>query len=310
MSLNYTASFNNTYDIPTLSLSSTIHDLMFKCLNLVVGAISITAFAAMCVLLLLPLCIYVLYLGHQRLQQQQQHSRTTSHSDVFTYNMVVIELMNIMGSVLCCCGVHAHISIMVMIGVYLFSVTFSAQLLFHVLTCVERYLAVVHPVTYLGLRNTNGIRMRNLIVVFSWLLSFTGTAVMSMANHTVITIVSFSIVTFAVIVITFCSISVLCVLLHSGPGEGGGEKHRVDKVKLRALHTIMAILGVLMLRFVGNIYTNILYDSQHLDLAQRCGLWLSEFWFCLPSSLVLPLLFLHRTEKLPCCKHSIPADKS
>ncbi|XP_024858255.1 uncharacterized protein LOC112449862 [Kryptolebias marmoratus] len=304
MSINYT-SFSNTSHFP-LSSSLTIHELLHKCLSSRVGAFGITAFAVICVLLVLPLCIFVLYLGYQRVRQQHSSS-TISHSDLFTYSMVSIELMNICGAILCCWGAHADISVLVMLGVYFFSITFSAQLLFHILTCVERYLAVVHPVLYL--RNKNSIRLRTVIIVFSWLLSFVGTGVTSMAKHTVITIVSFCVVGFAVIVISYCSISVLCVLIHPVPGEGVGDRQQVDQSKLRAFHTIGAILGVLVLRFVGNISTNILYDSEQLIEDQRCGLWLSEFWFCLLSSLVLPLLFLHRTEKLPFCHQSVMSNR-
>lgn len=306
--LNSSSSFNTSHLNPPLPSSPTIHDLMQRCLTSRVGSFSITAIAIMVIIVLLPLCIYVLNLGCQR--RRQQHSAVTvNHSDIFTYHMVVIELMNVVGAILSCGGVHAHVPLMVLLGVYLFSVVLCAQILFHVLTCVERYLAVVHPVTYIALRNTKGILIRNIVIGFFWLLSFFGTGVMSLASHTVITITSFCIVTFALIVISFCSVSVLCVLIRRGPGEGGGDKQKVDQSKLRAFHTIMAILGVLVLRFVGNISTNVLYDSEQLGETERCAVWLSEFWFTFPSSLVLPLLFLHRAAKLPCCQQPQMSDK-
>ncbi|KAK2863367.1 hypothetical protein Q5P01_002900 [Channa striata] len=38
------------------------------------------------------------------------------------------------------------------LGNSIFYFTIPGQTLFHVLTCVERYMAVVHPITYLGLK--------------------------------------------------------------------------------------------------------------------------------------------------------------
>ncbi|KAL7374921.1 hypothetical protein ABVT39_009045 [Epinephelus coioides] len=104
-------------------------------------------------ILLLPLFILVLYLGHQRWQQQRSFS-TTSHSDIFTYHMAAIELIYAFGSTVAFCGIYTGIYEVVIVGAYVSSMAFPGQTCFHLLTCVERYLAVVHPVTYMGLRQS------------------------------------------------------------------------------------------------------------------------------------------------------------
>ncbi|KAJ4945170.1 hypothetical protein JOQ06_013706, partial [Pogonophryne albipinna] len=75
--------------------------------------------------------------------------------------------------------------------------------LFHVLTCLERYLAVVRPIIYLRLRNVQGVRIRNISI----------------------------------------GLSVLCVLIRPGPGNG----ERVDQSKQSAFYTVTAITAALWL---------------------------------------------------------------
>ncbi len=115
------------------------------------------------ILLLLPLCILVLYLGFQQWHQLPPGT-TMSHSDVFTYHMVGTELLGILGFKLTSCGVHTEFHQILTVSIYLLSINSNGQTLFHILTCVERYLDVVHPITYLSLRTARGIRVRNVTI--------------------------------------------------------------------------------------------------------------------------------------------------
>ncbi|KAK2899526.1 hypothetical protein Q8A73_012655 [Channa argus] len=144
------------------------------------------------IFLLLPLSLHVLFLGLQRWWHQRSFA-TTSHSDILTYHSAAMELICVLGTSI------------------------------HILTCVERYLAIVHPVIYVGLRQSRGVRIRNVSI----------------------------------------GLSVLCVLIRPGPGNMGvnREQNYIDWCVVVAS---------------GNLVT-------------------------LPSSSVLPLLFLHRAGKLVCC---------
>ena len=296
MSVNSSSSSN-----ASLPASSTcphnLYCVLQYCFKSKAGIINVTFFTITSIFLLLPLYIYVLYLGFKRWRQQRSNT-TTSHSDVFTYNMVIVELMSVFGSVLICCGLHTDLPQMMTVGILLESINLSGQMFFHLLTCVERYLAVVHPITYLSLRQERGIRIRNNNVVCAWLLSFALTGLLYSENQVLNDIMSFGSVAFVLILISLCSLSVLCVLIRPGPGEGGGGREQVDQSKLRAFYTIMVILGVLMVRLGGSILINALYDSPQLVGTNGCGLLSSIVWFCLPSTLVLPLLFLQRAGKV------------
>ncbi|KAM7376976.1 hypothetical protein PAMA_013657 [Pampus argenteus] len=300
MSVN---SSNSSLPPHPLTPSLNIYNFVCNCIKTTAGSFSITAFTIFSILFLLPLYILVLYVGHQRWRQQRS-STAMSHSDLFTYHTVIIELMNILGSILSCCAAFTGVPEMIIPGIYLLSINISGQIFFHLLTCVERYLAVVHPVTYLGLRKASVVRIRNITIGCVWLLCLTGTGLMSVEDTRaiIIPICFFSVISF--IIISFCSLHVLCVLIRPKPGEGGVSRQQVHHSKLVAFYTMMAILGVLVLRFGANVFIIILHTLPKLGDIGKCGLWLSTSWVFLPSSLVLPLLFLHRAGKLPCCKNN------
>nr|XP_033465126.1 uncharacterized protein LOC117245753 [Epinephelus lanceolatus] len=277
--------------------------LPYDCYNSRVSIYISTASIALRTILTFPLGSLVLYLGHQRWRQQCSF-KTTSHSDVFTYNMAVLNLIWGLACICIICGVYVNLQKMIDAGIYTSSFVVCGEAFFHVLTCVERYLAVVHPITYMGLRNEHGVRIRNISIGCVWLMSFVMTGVTALYLPDTALIPLIILLVFSLAVVSFCSLSVLCVLIRPGPGEGGGEKQRVDQSKQRAFHTVTAILGVLGLWFVGLLASSGLYNSHLLSTSVRCVLAACSGWFNLPCSLMLPLLYLHRAGKLSLfCNH-------
>ncbi|KAK2899527.1 hypothetical protein Q8A73_012656 [Channa argus] len=100
----------------------------------------------------LPLSLFVLYLGVQRWRQQRSFA-TTSHSDVFTYHSAAMQLIFALGGAFYICGKYTNLSELIKFWYYATCNIVPGQMFFHILTCVERYLAVVHPIIYLGLRH-------------------------------------------------------------------------------------------------------------------------------------------------------------
>ncbi|TNN36268.1 hypothetical protein EYF80_053557 [Liparis tanakae] len=282
---------------PANSSSITLFKFIQKCYNTTVGTYTVITFTVTLLLLILPLCVFVIYLGFQRWRQQRSGT-TTSHSDVVTFHMVAIELMNIVGNIVFCIGVLTRLRQLMMAGVCIFITYSCGQLLFHILTCVERYLAVVHPVTYLGLKKGKGIRLRNISIGCVWLLSFANACLLFVEDTHSINIIYSCNLSFIFMVICFCSLSVLYVLIRPGPGAGGEGRPRADQSKMRAFYTIMIILGVLFFRLVVTAVNSNVYSSPVVGQTEKCSLWFSLAWFTLPSSLVLPLLFIHRAGKL------------
>lgn len=242
------------------------------------------------ILVLLPLSIFILNLGFQRLWQTSHSvtASTTSHSDSFTYHMVSIELVGVLSCTVSLYGICIKNDVVVFYCIDVFYFTWYGEIFIHILTCVERYLAVVHPVTYLSLRKEKGIRIRNISIGCVWLFSLIGLSAVIKESYIVSDI---TLLLFATIIISFCSISVLCVLILPGPGEHG--EGRVDQTKQRAFYTIMIILCILVIRLTCSLVwagLELLHDTN------CCLVLLYGFWINLPSSLVLPLLFLLRAK--------------
>lgn len=296
MSTNFT--FSN---ISSQLSPLTIFDHLQLCWSTRFGTLGITVLSGFNILFLLPLCISVLCMG---LKQWRQQSTGTplSHSDILTFHIVILELINVLGSTLSCFGIHTNNIVMKTVGIYLFANVFSGQMMFHIVTCAERYLAVVHPIIYRALKSTKGIRMRNITISCIWLMCIFGLGYLSLADQRILTILSFCMVPAAVVFMSFCSISVLYVLLRPGPGRRCRNRQQVDPSKRRAFYTIMAILSVLLIRFGYHICVNGLHDPQNMKYGNTCAIWLSETWFTVPSSLVMPLLFLHKARKNPHCR--------
>lgn len=288
------------------SLNITLVPLYVECLKSTAGVVIYIMYTFINVLLLLPLYIFILYMGFQRRRKQRSvpARQSTSHSDFFTYHIIAVEILGVFGSLIYCLGIFTNSETMLMLGMFVFCIIFPGQTLFQCLTCVEHYLAVVHPIPYMSLRETGGVRVRNSSIVCVWLLCFgwIGVTKLFLPGFPVIPLLCMLGV--SIIIISFCCISVLSVLSHSGPGEVGGAKERVDQSKQRAFYVICAIMGVLQLRFVGLLVTFGLSFLHSINPEDLCAVMDSGLFLTVPSSLVLPLLFLHKAGKVACCRRN------
>ncbi len=229
-----------------------------------------------------------------------------SLSDFVTYNMAVMDLIGVSGYTISICGGYANLPVMMSVGFYIGAFPWCGQMSFPILSCMERYLAVVHPITYLRLRQVDGVRIRNISTGIVWLECFSGVGIcVLLFNYPEYSLIpSASLMAFVLIAVIFCSLSIVYVLIRPRPGEVGGHRVRVHQSKQRAFHTIIIITGVLLLRFGGNLVCNVMSSSPTVSYSAQCVARAAAGWFNLPSSLVLPLLFLHRNGKLPGCKHN------
>lgn len=268
---------------------------LYVCLSFPVGTAITMAFTLTSFLILLPLYIFILYKGVKQWRQQYSSS-SMSHSDVFTYHMVIIELLSVLGSTLLTVNAYTELQWLALTGIIILTMNYTGQLAFHFLTCGERYLAVVYPTTYLKLKNEKGIRIRNITIGCVWLLCITWGAIVPM--HTKksfdLTILFFTTSTF--ICILTLNLSIFWVLIRLGPREAGGRTQQCDPSKVRLLFTFTAIMGVLMLKISWSLSSTFVLDLSHIEESKRCSLAISIIWINIPSSLVLPVLFLQRAR--------------
>ncbi|KAK7910064.1 hypothetical protein WMY93_014748 [Mugilogobius chulae] len=191
-------------------------------------------------LLVFPVFIFVIYFGYKK---WQTHRANISHSDVFTFHMVAMEILNLVGSCMYFGGFMLETERILDAGLGLKNFSSVGEMSFHCLTCVERYLAVVQPITYLRLKKRGGVMIRNVSIGCAWLFSAVSVIISVMVNRTTNPLIfGFAVAVLSIVLVSLCSVSVLYVLIRPGPGEGGGDKKRIDQTKRAAAFTLMAIL--------------------------------------------------------------------
>ncbi|CAN9509337.1 unnamed protein product [Ophioblennius macclurei] len=272
----------------------------YHCLFLGANSSAFVACSVIYVLILLPLCSVVLLL--LCLKQWRISSSSTSssspaamsHSDCFTCHLALMQLLGFVpGYALQVWAVYRQHSWLLTVGAYMVSFSWYGEVYIHVLSCLERYLAVVRPVAYLGLKSKRGARVRNAAIGGVWLICLAETFLMLLPQFNSLDV---CLLIISLATVSFCSLSVLHVLVHPGPGEPGGNG--LHRTKQRAFHYIVTILGLLVLRFTGGL---IWAFSSALD-TEICMILACEIVYNLPSNLVLSLLFLHREGKLVCAR--------
>lgn len=269
----------------------------FQCFMVMPASVIYIAFFSSNLLILLPLCIFVIYLGVRRWRQQRSSAMTISPLDCMAYHVVTMELFGLLGGVICSFGIYKKNMDSVFVGWGMWSLSWYGETFFNVLTCLEHYLAVVHPITYLRLKRGEGQKIRNVTSCCVWLFCL-GMSCFVLYPMLFLIFDVFILIS-SVIMISFCSVSVLFYLIRPRPGEQGGKKDRVDQSKRRAFFTITVILAVLVMKCI----VNLVWTASVLHGGQRaCATLAAETWCNVPGSLVLPLLFIYRGGVFTCRK--------
>lgn len=279
---------------------SSLTDMLHDCFSSTVGSTIMTSYIIIISFTLLPLYTFIIYLVLR--QWLQQHSaKSISHSDLFTFNMTVIELISILGSIIICVSNYCSILQMLSVGIYIFSFNLNGQLWFHLLTCLERYVAVVHPFTYRSLRKEKAVRVRNIIIVWVWLACIAFLGIESLEEKTLKETIMYCLILPLFFTMSLCNLIILLVLHRPRPGDSC--RQQPDQSRMRALYTILFIMATLLLRFGWDLISFKIIIVFQLQEEQTCAMLLSTIWTNIPSSLVLPLLFLHRAGKLKCLRN-------
>lgn len=264
------------------------------------GVAKFTIFAATKCFLTFPPCVFILHMALQKWWwQQQQHCSSAaavrSTADVLTYHIVAMTLFGIFGTLAICCGIHVINYSVITLGFCCWSFAWYGEISFHTLTCMDRYLAIVHPIKYLKLKRGGGVFIRNISIVCAWLFC-TFKTVMNESLKTPLALLAFD-HTLVLLIASFCSFSVFCVLVRPTPGKQKRDGN--DRTKQRAFVIIMTSLWILILRICWNFVVFIFVLSpERLECATiYLGIWVTSL-----SSLVTPLLFLNRAGKFTCWK--------
>ncbi len=169
--------------------------------------------------------------------------------------------------------------------------------LFQSLICVERYLAVVHPVIFLKYKP---LRYRVISSVIVWVASLSGYGLVTTVSTIHVKYISVGFILTQLILFLciqlFCLVAVLRALKQSGPGERGRERNEENHMKQRAFIIIRIITVTMVVIYVPYIIS-LLFSLSSSDVSVGIS-YISYACFGL-AGLMLPFLFLHRVGKLP-----------
>ncbi|XP_057218721.1 C-C chemokine receptor type 8-like [Triplophysa rosa] len=135
---------------------------------------------------------------------------------------------------------------------FLIGFSITGRPLFQCLMCVERYLAVVHPVTFLKYKP---LRYRVICCTAAWIICLSSCFLCMFtldAQYAVyVWILTMQLLVFLFIKL-FCLSAVLRALKRSGPGERGRERGEENHMKRRAFYLILitTVTTVLTLFFI------------------------------------------------------------
>lgn len=255
------------------------------------------AFYIIHAILLLPLSIFILFSALKSWKEKRSSGLVTSlsHFECFTYHVSIMEGFCTVRLIPYFMGIYAKKESEIYIGGLFSSFIWYGQTCFHLLTCGERYLAVVHPITYMSLRTERGLKIRNCCLGFVWLFCFARMSLFDMKD--VILIMDFCFLGLSFLIILGCNLLILYVLMCPAPGAHGGV--RVDQMKKRAFYTLLTILGVVVLRCSGSLIWIVFSEKKGYCLVKACMVWCN-----VPSSLVMPLMFVNRSGRFKCFKNT------
>ncbi|XP_039545578.1 C-C chemokine receptor type 8-like [Pimephales promelas] len=173
--------------------------------------------------------------------------------------------------------------------------------LFQCLMCVERYLAVVHPVTFLKFKP---LRYRVICCTAVWITTL-GSCLAAMIIQIVSNLKTYSwffslqFLIFLSIQL-FCLVAVLRALKQSGPGERGRKREEENHMKRRAFHLILITTVTLVVMFVPFAITGFLTVLQQQEQQGILPIWFLSISCFILAGFVQPVLYLHRAGKLFC----------
>ncbi|XP_036385874.1 uracil nucleotide/cysteinyl leukotriene receptor [Megalops cyprinoides] len=157
--------------------------------------------------------------------------------------------------------------------------------------CLDRYMAVRHPVIFTQLKDR---RHRAVCAGVVWLVTLAYAAAKCVGNivnfEKAFTVMILSAFAFMV----FCNLAILGALRQSGPGRD--EAHPVKK---KAFKMVLIILAIIVFNYFPPVALFPFQEYFSRDVF-RCYIHYIAFGFMDISSSIQPVLYLSR-ERIPCC---------
>ncbi|XP_013859150.1 proteinase-activated receptor 3 isoform X2 [Austrofundulus limnaeus] len=170
--------------------------------------------------------------------------------------------------------------------------------------CLDRYVAVIHPITFTALKDQNH---RTVLAFLVWLIILVYASLKCVGN-----IMNFDKV-FTVMILTafafmvFCNVAILWALRQSGPG-----KDTMHPVKKKAFRMVLVILAIIVFNYFPPVAL-FPFQNQFSPDVFRCYIHYVAFGLMDFSSTIQPMLYLFKeklTWRLCCCQANTEQNNS
>ncbi|XP_061118041.1 proteinase-activated receptor 3-like [Conger conger] len=160
--------------------------------------------------------------------------------------------------------------------------------------CLDRYMAVLHPITFTELKDRSH---RTVCVVVVWLVTLAYASAKCMGNIPNFEKIFIAMMLAAFAIMLFCNVAILHALRQSGPGRD--EMHPVKK---RAFKMVFIILALIVFNYFPPVALFPFQEYFTLD-ELNCYVYPLAFAFLDISSCIQPVLYLSRgIPRVPCCR--------
>jgi len=164
--------------------------------------------------------------------------------------------------------------------------------------CVDRYMAVVHPVFFASYRD-NMTRIGISVVV--WGLTLAYALIKSIMGVMSVNEIFSGIILFAFAVMVFCNISIIWVLRRSVAG-----KEVMHPVKKKAFKIVMINMAIIVVNYLPPVAL-MPFVSYYTFVEFRCQISISVFSIMDLSCSIEPLLYMTKMERVQskCCRQGV-----
>lgn len=230
---------------------------------------------------ILPFNIWAL-----RLIKKSATHRSLASSELLHFNLVCASMMfciaYVTGGLLT--FFFTNSSIFLNVWIYILDISIMAQVQFYTWICVERFLAVVHPIVYHKMKQS---WYKMVWVTFTWVTSslFAGLCLFIERKITVFLLM----ITLCglMVLILFCGVPTLARLKNRGEGERVKKMHHQ---KIKAFRSITLTLVVVILTYCPYIFLVFLWQDLHPEI--RCIAQTILVSLLLPGAVFHSLLYI------------------
>ncbi|XP_067231456.1 C-C chemokine receptor type 8-like [Chanodichthys erythropterus] len=209
-------------------------------------------------------------------------------SEFFFFNLSVCEIGNSLSSMF---GLLSYLfSSFTILTYFLQGLGIIGRPLFQCLMCVERYLAVIHPVTFLKYKP---LRYRAICCTLAWITT------LGSCLFCIFTLIPFNMkpyvwffstaFLFFLSIQLFCLVAVLRALKQSGPGERRREREKENHMKRRGFYLILISTMNMVIQYVPFTITGFFVILTQKDILD---IWFPAFLCYVLAGFVQPVVYL------------------